>query len=845
MVKNLRGSWLIMLLSFVSLIVLGCSIQPDNTSVTKELKASANGISQQAVNFTRSDYALALQDSVIFFDANKCGPNAGVGNYFSWRGACHTQDGSDVSLDLTGGYHDAGDHVKFALPAGYAMGVLNWALYEFGDSFTASSSKAKLDATLRYFADYVFKSHPNATTFYYQVGFGDEDHAYWGAPETQGKRNVKYVATASTPASDVLCQNAAALAIMHLNYKTSDPTLAAKCLKVAKELYAMAKTTQGKSAEESFYTSYSFRDDLAWAAAWLYQIEGTASYLTDVNTFLSFNTDFGVSAFENKWTMCWDDMYLATFMKMAQLTGAQKYKDALTYNINYWQSSGISTSPSGYKVLNSWGSTRYNAAEMMIIMMYYKMTGNTTLKTFAKGQIDYILGNNPNAMSYLIGFGSKYPTHPHHRAANGYTYANGGNLLPAKYLLLGALVGGPDSTDTYKDNGAEYQYTEVAIDYNASLVGALAAMVALIDGTVVISSASSQPPVSSAPVASSSRVSSTAVSSTASSIANLKNIPGKIEAESYNAMSGIQTETCSEGTLNVGWIDLGDWMEYNVNVTATGNFTLEYRVASTTANGKIDISLDGVNKASTPVPNTGGWQNWTTVSIPLSLNTGTGAKKIRLTATGGGFNINWLNIKTAVASSSSSAVVSSKSSSKSSVSSAVISSSKSSITSSVSSRVSSTATSTSGNIKVQAFNGSLNASDNQLYPRFKLINTGTTAISLSAVKIRYFFTVDGTAAQSFFCDYSQAGSANVTGTFSAYSPVKANADRIMETGFTAGAGTLAAGASIEVQIRVAKTDWSAFNQANDYSFNSTATAYTDTTKIELILNGVTVSGVRP
>lgn len=64
------------------------------------------------------DYSTALKDSIIFYDANKCGKDAGVNNYFTWRSACHIDDGKDKGLDLSGGYHDAGDHVKFGLPQG-------------------------------------------------------------------------------------------------------------------------------------------------------------------------------------------------------------------------------------------------------------------------------------------------------------------------------------------------------------------------------------------------------------------------------------------------------------------------------------------------------------------------------------------------------------------------------------------------------------------------------------------------------------------------------------------------------------------------------------------------------
>ena len=81
--------------------------------------------------FTQN-YNEALLKSVQFYDANRCGPKAGENSIFSsWRGACHVKDGHDVGVDLTGGFHDAGDHVKFGLPQAYTAAVLGWALYEF------------------------------------------------------------------------------------------------------------------------------------------------------------------------------------------------------------------------------------------------------------------------------------------------------------------------------------------------------------------------------------------------------------------------------------------------------------------------------------------------------------------------------------------------------------------------------------------------------------------------------------------------------------------------------------------------------------------------------------------
>ncbi|WP_186438257.1 beta-1,3-glucanase family protein [Cohnella terricola] len=119
-----------------------------------------------------------------------------------------------------------------------------------------------------------------------------------------------------------------------------------------------------------------------------------------------------------------------------------------------------------------------------------------------------------------------------------------------------------------------------------------------------------------------------------------KAIPGKIEAENYDAMSGIATEPCSEGGLNVGWIDTGDTLSYNVNVASAGVYTVQYRVASPNAGGQIQLK-NGANVLNTAsVPNTGGWQTWTTVTGTLNLSAG--AQTLTLLAATGGFNLNWI-----------------------------------------------------------------------------------------------------------------------------------------------------------------------------------------------------------
>ncbi|WP_235948119.1 carbohydrate-binding protein [Paenibacillus glycinis] len=121
-------------------------------------------------------------------------------------------------------------------------------------------------------------------------------------------------------------------------------------------------------------------------------------------------------------------------------------------------------------------------------------------------------------------------------------------------------------------------------------------------------------------------------------------VPGKIEAESYSAMNGIQTETTSDagGGLNVGWINVGDWMDYSVNVQTAGAYTVEYRVASNGASGQLQLQSGSATLATTAIPNTGGWQTWQTVTANVTLAAGT--QTLRLYASGYDFNVNWINL---------------------------------------------------------------------------------------------------------------------------------------------------------------------------------------------------------
>jgi hypothetical protein len=154
-------------------------------------------------------------------------------------------------------------------------------------------------------------------------------------------------------------------------------------------------------------------------------------------------------------------------------------------------------------------------------------------------------------------------------------------------------------------------------------------------------------------------------------------------------------------------------------------------------------------------------------------------------------------------------------------------------------------------LKVQYRAMELNVSDNHVRPWFNVVNTGTTSVPLSELKIRYWYTVDTNQPQTAWCDWAQINCTNVTRAFTTVSPTRPNADRYFEVGFTSGAGNLAPGAQTGgIQLRFNKNDWSNFNENNDHSYAATIggvapLVFTDWTRVTLYRNGTRIWGTEP
>lgn len=136
--------------------------------------------------------------------------------------------------------------------------------------------------------------------------------------------------------------------------------------------------------------------------------------------------------------------------------------------------------------------------------------------------------------------------------------------------------------------------------------------------------------------------------------------------------------------------------------------------------------------------------------------------------------------------------------------------------------------------------------DNDIRPYLKIVNNGSSPVALSELKIRYFYKKESTGSQIFSVDYAAIGKSNVTGTFGTPSSITSTADAYMEVGFTSGAGSLASGGdSGIIKTRMNNSDWTNFDETNDYSYNSNYTSLSEYDGVALYHNGTLIWGLEP
>lgn len=458
------------------------------------------------------DYKDALAKSLMFFQGQRSG-RLPTNQLLSWRSTSGLSDGALAHVDLTGGYYDAGDNVKFNFPMAYTTTVLSWSTLEYGKRMGAQLPNAR--AAIRWATDYLLKC-ATATPGKLYVGVGDPnvDHKCWERPEDMDTVRSVYSVSPSNPGSDVAGETAAALAAASLVFRVADPKYSKLLLKTAKQVMQFAIQYRGSYSDSlggavcPFYCSYSgYKDELLWGAAWLYRATNDVYYANFLKS-LGANDATDIFSWDNKLAGA---RVLLSRMALLNKDGSydqfrQQAEDFMCRILPNSPSSSTQYTPGGLMFKLSESNLQYVTSITFLLTTYSKYMSSAkhtfncgnmvitpgTLKYLAKKQVDYILGVNPLKMSYMVGYGTTFPRRIHHRGSSlpsllSHPQAIGcqGGFQPFYYtsspnpnILTGAIVGGPDQNDAFSDERTDYSHSEPATYINAAIVGPLAYLAA-------------------------------------------------------------------------------------------------------------------------------------------------------------------------------------------------------------------------------------------------------------------------------------------------------------------------------------------------------------------------------
>ncbi|XP_030476678.2 endoglucanase 8-like [Syzygium oleosum] len=473
------------------------------------------------VSVSGHNYGLALSKSILFFEGQRSG-KLPPSQRLTWRKDSGLRDGFEIGVDLVGGYYDAGDNVKFNFPMAWSTTMLAWGVSEFGREMGPHLPHA-LDA-IRWATDYFLKATSVPGVVFVQVGEPYGDHNCWERPEDMNTPRTPYSVSAQFPGSEVSAEIAAALAAASLAFRPVDHRYSALLLSRAKTVFEFADKYKGSYNDSlgprvcPFYCDFSgYEDELIWAASWLFKATKAPNYWNyvvqnihhlDYYKFKTFNSlpngvgsfaEFGwdtknaginVLAFE---IVMKDNNNTDLFMVNADKFVCSVLPESPTKYVNY--------SPGGLLFKPGGSNLQHATALSFLLVVYARYTnlakrvvqcGNVKatparLIQVARGQVDYILGSNPMNMSYMVGYGRKFPQRIHHRGSSlpsldqhpqqigckdGTPYFE--SRRPNPNLLTGAVVGGPDIKDRYNDSRADFVHSEPTTYINAPLVGVLA-----------------------------------------------------------------------------------------------------------------------------------------------------------------------------------------------------------------------------------------------------------------------------------------------------------------------------------------------------------------------------------
>ena len=452
------------------------------------------------------NYAEALQKSMFFYEVQQSGVLPEWNNV-PWRADSMVDESGKDTDKVPGGWYDAGDHFKFTLTNAYSVSLLAWGYLEYADAIKKAGLDELYKNNMKFAMDYVLACDLGGGEMIGTIGDSGMDHNTWCSCEVYLRKHHLKMGDwtreyDTVKNSTVAALSAAALAQGYLIWKDEN------YLKHAKDLFEGAdKIRDAKDIGNmsGMYNTSTWLDDCMYAACWLYKATGDQSYLDKIEKDYvpNFPKENQSTDWKYTWGLAWDDTTQAAALLYAQLTGKEEWVKHIDKHIRYWMAAGDSDlkpfegniTKDGLSHLTNWGCLRHACNTAWLT----KLACDTVLKDggnaekynkWADSQVNYCFGDNALKLSYVLGMGDKNPVAIHHRTASGIhddhwnelgkeSGGEDGWQTEYAHTLYGALIGGPKSDGSYDMSQigvANYEQTEVAIDYNAGYTAVLCAM---------------------------------------------------------------------------------------------------------------------------------------------------------------------------------------------------------------------------------------------------------------------------------------------------------------------------------------------------------------------------------
>jgi len=416
------------------------------------LQSSETGDRSQAFTISPDAYKTYQEDLLGFMRQQRCGYNPFL------DAVCHQHDGrsffgpmpDSTFIDASGGWHDAGDQLKYLITSSNATARLMLAFElepdKFGDRTNAlgqqnpNSIPDVLDEA-RWGLEWLHKLHPKSGQLFHQVA-DDRDHIGWKWPqqdssdygwgadsyrpvyfatgEPQGLAEYKSEATGI---ANLAGRYAAAMAMAYRIWtEMGDSLFASKSLKAAQEVYALGKTKEGYQQGNSYgapyrYTERTWADDMEWGAAELFKATGESHYLEDAKNYArKINTTSWMPRDTTEHYEYYPFVNVGHFAlyplvdESFQDTLASYYRTGLEASVNRGRQN-----PYNIGIPFIWCSNNLLSALITQGLLYEQMTGDDSYRDFIISQRDWLLGRNPWGTSMFTGIpeNGEYPEDVH------------------------------------------------------------------------------------------------------------------------------------------------------------------------------------------------------------------------------------------------------------------------------------------------------------------------------------------------------------------------------------------------------------------------------------------------